>query len=132
MQKHPYAEILKAIADGQVIEFLTSSEKEWVRIPTEEALRLIYVGTDRPLRVKPRTISINGYDVPEPVREPLKDDQLYYYPVLSENIYYDTYHWYMDGDEQDMKLLNSGLIHLTAEAAELHAKSLLSFTKTKE
>lgn len=78
-------------------------------------------------RRKPRTININGHEVPEPVREPLKDKQDYYITRLSHDRMYSLYAW--ESDCVDHYFLENGLIHLTQEAAIAHAKALLSFTK---
>ena len=76
--------------------------------------------------IKPKTININGYEVPEPVRTRLNDGDTYYIPdVLSYDFYISD--WWSNTD-QDLKFLNLGLIHLTKEAAIQHAKALLSFT----
>ena len=74
----------------------------------------------------PKTIRIGEYDVPEPVREPLEDDKEY---------------WGVDPTAEELALkykwrntlfcnlrLRRGLIHLTKEAAVIHAKALLSLT----
>ncbi len=78
-------------------------------------------------RRKPRTININGFEVPEPVREPLKTDTDYYYPHFgSSSLICDSVWWH---DDCDARRLKSGIIHLTKEAAAIHAKALLSFTQ---
>ncbi|MBE8596816.1 hypothetical protein [Xenorhabdus sp. BG5] len=76
-------------------------------------------------RLKPRTIKIGEYDVPEPVREPLEELTMYYIPDICGN-YADAICW--DGDEQDTIWLQRGLIHLDRESAELHAKALIALT----
>ena len=78
-------------------------------------------------RRKPRTININGHDVPEPVRESLDKEDEYYTISVSSKDAIATYSW--NGDSVDCRLLRLGLIHLTREAAEIHAKALLSFTE---
>ncbi len=74
------------------------------------------------------TININGFDVPEPCREPLEYGTEYYKVSLSFNKY-NRYVW--GGDEIDHYHLSNGLIHLTKKAAKKHSKALRSFTKTK-
>ncbi len=78
-------------------------------------------------RRKPRTININGFEVPEPVREPLEYRQDYYMPSIAFDPGTDHHTW--RGDKYDDEWLARGLIHLTKEAAETHAKALLSFTQ---
>lgn len=79
-------------------------------------------------RRKQKTIIINGFEVPEPVREPLPIGQIYYkinlYPADRAK---SVSKWL--GGTTEMDYLRLGLIHLTQEAAELHAQALLSFTK---
>ena len=83
-------------------------------------------------RRKPRTIRIGDYDVPEPVRESLEDGQVYFaVALLVREDKVPAYKLEWEGDLIDIRLLEQGRIHLTKEAAELHAKALLSFTKQK-
>lgn len=77
-------------------------------------------------KIKPKTININGFEVPEPIRKPLSFKEVYYIAVLTENLYY-CQEW--ADSTKDMKNLKAGIVHLTKEAAEIHAKALLSFTK---
>lgn len=81
-------------------------------------------------RRKPKTININGHEVPEPVRSPLEKDTIYYVPIL---------HWVDKCDESrwgahklDLVFLKRGLIHLSEEAASKHAEALLSFTRIEK
>lgn len=78
-------------------------------------------------RRKPKPININGYEVPEPVREPLECDQEYWTVEFIGADLSDAYTW--EGDDIDKRYLKRGVIHLTKEAAVLHAKALLSFTE---
>jgi len=86
-------------------------------------------GNDLKHRRKPKTININGYDVPEPVREPLVSGIGYAYPSTS-SLGCGTSTW--SGEETDMKRLSAGIIHLTREDAQLHLNALLSFTENKD
>ncbi|EJD6037747.1 hypothetical protein M0J18_RS04770 [Morganella morganii] len=76
-------------------------------------------------RLKPRFIDINGHQVPEPVREPLKIGQVYWLVRIHGAI--DSFEW--EGDHACNAWLERGLIHLTEEAAEAHRVALLSFTQ---
>jgi hypothetical protein len=82
-------------------------------------------------RRKPRTININGHEVPEPVREPLSEGYAYYY-VSFASLYTangaSEAHWYEAAGVSRLRL-DKGIIHLTREAAEIHAEALLSFTE---
>lgn len=83
-------------------------------------------------RRKPKTILINGFEVPEPVREPLKDGQEYWLADTSTSNGSTTYGCMWRGDGYDYKWLDAGLIHLTKEAAQIHIDALLSFTRRDE
>ena len=75
-------------------------------------------------RRKPKTITVNGIEVPEPIREELKNLERYYlaYPFSEE--LYSEYYW--TGAKPDKLWLENGLIHSTREAAIAHAKAMLA------
>ena len=81
------------------------------------------------VEIKKRTININGFEVPEPERKPLKLNQTYYLTDLTELCQSD-FVW--EDDFDDNKWLKTGMIHLSKENAILHANALLSFTKKEE
>jgi hypothetical protein len=84
-------------------------------------------------RRKPKVILINGFDVPEPVREPLAIGQEYFIPLIA-NLFVMSQHYELHiwiGGHIDNCWLKKGLIHLTKEAAETHGKAILSFTEKK-
>ena len=130
MPKHPYAENMALYAQDAM-----ETDKPWERWqfrvldgdPWVDCTVSISWGLDLQYRRKPRTITINGIEVPEPVREPLEIEQKYFFPYPAYTDRTDWYEW--SGDSVDNQLLNDGLIHLTEEAARAHAEALLSFTK---
>ena len=76
-------------------------------------------------KVKPRTININGYEVPEPTRvKPRLGDKFYTVYLSAGTVECFTF----DGSIPSNRWFNQGLAHKTREAAELHLKALLSFT----
>jgi len=77
----------------------------------------------------PKTININGHEVPEPMREKPEIESRYWFvdPVLDDF----THDYYWADDETDNLLLSRGLCHTTKEAAIAHAKALFSFTEMK-
>ena len=84
-------------------------------------------GTDRLYRSKPRTININGFEVPEPLRDAPSDGETCYIVNLTENRAYCVI---LCGTfSLCQQWLKSGIIHSTKEAAEIHLKALLSFTQ---
>ena len=83
---------------------------------------------DNEYRRKPKVILINGYEVPEPQRVPLKDGEIYWTFTFHGSVF--NLHWF--GDIDDYNFLKNGVIHLTKEAAEKHFNALKSFTAQKE
>lgn len=78
-------------------------------------------------RRKLKTIRIGEFDVPEPLRTALAVGTSYYVAEI-EAIDLSCYsHW--GNDELDQRWLERGLIHLTKDAAELHAMALISLSK---
>ena len=73
----------------------------------------------------PKTININGFEVPEPCRVNLTKGETYFLVSTSDK---ETQESEWDDDKHDIRWLRAGLIHKTREAAELHLKALLSFT----
>lgn len=89
----------------------------------------VLIAKPNALSLKPKTININGFEVPEPVREPLNEGNRYY---MADTTSLMNTEFVWDNDETDYNALEAGIIHLTKEAAELHAKALLSFTRKKD
>ena len=81
-------------------------------------------------RRKPPTININGFEVPEPCCSLGIGDEFYWPAIGRFGCDSDLFHtgaW--TGHKSHRRLLGRGLLHRTREAAELHAKALLSFTQ---
>ena len=84
---------------------------------------------DWTLTPKPRTITINGIDVPSPEVVAPAVGTRYWWPDLFGGVMSTYSTWY--NDKQDKQALARCIVHLTEEAAIKHAEALLSFT-TKE
>ena len=82
----------------------------------------------RKYRRKPKVIMINGHEVPEPHRTPLKDGEVYWALTLFSRA--TSLRW--KDDDFDNSYLENGFIHLTRDAAEKHFNALKSFTAQKE
>ena len=82
----------------------------------------------RKYRRKPKTIQINGHEVPEPHRTPLKDGEVYW--VLSLFSGATSLRW--TDDDFDNSYLENGFVHLTEEAAKKHYEAIRSFTAKGE
>ena len=82
-------------------------------------------------RRKAKTININGYDVPEPVRQPLDMGDQYY--LVGHFHIYEYHHKRVWKDTSgDHYYLNLGVIQRSVADAELHTEALLSFTENKD
>ena len=78
---------------------------------------------DDRLRRRPRTITIAGIEVPEPMWEaPLAGAQ-YFVPHLTTPALSAQYHW--DDDAVAQRNFSRGLCHHTPEAAKQHARALI-------
>ena len=75
-------------------------------------------------RRKPKTITVNGIEVPEPIREEPKVGEKYFLVDLASPTLVNDYPW--SGHRYATEWLNKGLVHLTEEAAIAHAKALLA------
>jgi len=129
MTAHVHAESM-----AQYAEDARETEKPWERWEIEigkEWWPLSKMAEWHPqfkYRRKPRTININGHEVPEPLREEPANGQSLYSPAFFNSESFQVTYWHATRVQQDW--LSQGLFHLTREAAELHAKALLSFTKS--
>lgn len=129
---HPYAHVLHAIAEGREIQFRWPNG-EIEDVPIAEVLMVIVGGkaaAPDEFLVKPLTITINGFKVPEPLREMPPDGTVVYWP----NFHYTTRRSSVVGSCPNASgpdlaaMLRCGLLHLTQEAARAHAQALISFT----
>lgn len=80
-------------------------------------------------RLKPKTIRIGNYDVPEPMREK-PEIGTHYYAVnfaCSDGVIMDIWH----NKSADNQRLEYGVCHSTRENCIIHAKALFSFSEVK-
>jgi hypothetical protein len=76
----------------------------------------------------PQTLNINGHEVPMPLYARPDGVEVVYAPiVLMPHLYVAMRTWAIAHDEWRL-----GIYHLTAEAAVLHAKAILSFSERKK
>jgi hypothetical protein len=81
---------------------------------------------------KPRTITVNGIEVPEPVRNrPDEGDELWAADVTADDdgAPVRLFVWFDDGF--DNRIFRRGLIHRTREAAEAHVRALLAASEVR-
>lgn len=126
-QEHKHAIILRAIADGKQIQ-VGRANGTWAGITAQEALSHIIHYSDV-LRIKPKTILINGMEVPEPVQKPLSMNESYFYVCIPRKG--DAFESTWVNDAADRYRLKLGVIHTSMESAKAHAEALLSFTQQR-
>lgn len=81
-------EALIALANGENVEFEVPSQKEWRNIKSDSWDLDIILNNKfgHKFRLKPRTITINGIDIPAPF-EPKEGEWFYFIKADSENGY---------------------------------------------
>ncbi len=76
-------------------------------------------------RRKPRTHTVNGFEVPEPMRDAPQRGARYWVPVIDAEDYAASTYWSgADHDTYDTRCLERGLVHATKEAAIANAKAM--------
>ena len=85
---------------------------------------------DYSYRHKLQTIRIGEHDVPEPLRRVPEEGTFVFAPAVERELLFYSMAW----DSHDLWCsinLTRGLVHLTREAAEQHARALLAFTQAQ-
>ena len=82
---------------------------------------------DYEYRQIPKTININGHEVPEPMREKPELGTEYYFITSSEKDGTRKDIWC--GADDDINRMNNGVCHLTRDNCIAHAKALFSFSE---
>lgn len=81
-------------------------------------------------RRKPRTVTINGFEVPTPYQGMMEEGRAFFIACAETKGY--TYEDRWNGGSGQQQWRKRGLTHLTQEAAALHGKALSSFTEQGE
>lgn len=116
-----YKEILQAIIAGESIQRLHPYSQEWVDVKDLETVISIMYNASDALRIKPRTIIVNGVDVPAPMRTKPGRGSVFYTATFSPH----TEITWTDCD-WDNTHLDAGLCHSTPEAAVVHWDAMIS------
>ena len=110
--------ITAAAAAGKVAQYL-ASDGNWYTITGV----FVYPNKYRVKPEEPKTIKVNGFDVPEPMREAPADYTQYFSADTNELDYYYENSWV--ATPLETRWLLRGLLHSTKEAAVAHAKAML-------
>ena len=124
-------EALIALANGECVEYTNSCTPSWHELSVSGvSINEIISPKFNKFRLKPHTITINGIEVPAPEKnddpdlELLEYDQDYWLVDLANYPEYVCAHnW--KGDPPEYAWADRGLIHLSKDAALLHAKALI-------
>lgn len=109
-------DLIKAFVDGEKISVYDYSGDE----------SYTFIGNIKDYKIKPKTITVNGFEILAPVRVELNDNEYYYIPSptnFNKDVFSECFVW--DSDNSDKMFLERGLIHLTKENATAHAKAML-------
>lgn len=107
-------ETKRVLTDGWC-EFMPQFEETWLRDVDHPG-----IGKGWEFRIRSRKISINGVEVPEPLRvAPAYGTTVWMVSLPS----WSAHTWL--GNSNDQAWLRTGLLHATEEAARAHAEALL-------
>jgi hypothetical protein len=129
---HPYAEILRAIADGETVQWQNGAG-EWCSQGPDMTLFEIR-GRAFPLgryRIKPRTIRVGEVDVPEPMREaPARGKEYWVIDASHSNFTGAKLRW--SNDDVDNRLIERGICYDNPTDAETAGRAIAAlFAKDK-
>lgn len=81
-------------------------------------------------RIAPRTILVNGVEVPAPEKDAPKDGDRYFSPsVTMAHSFSEHYTW--DGSDFDQSALDRGVVYLNEDHAVARAKAMLITQEVK-
>lgn len=115
--------LVKEIAEGGVVQYKSASG-EWIDKTEFEFL------PQSEYRIKPRTIKIGDFDVPEPMRVEPESDAFVYCATPHLDCAVTGFHW--TGNHSEKLLLRRGMIHASTESAKIHAGAIISLTAENE
>ena len=125
-QPHPHAASMLLYAQDAA-----ETDKPWERweykpgvTGFKECLKHPEWNADFKYRRKPKTITVNGIEVPEPAREAPKMGEKFFVVTLTSPTLVNDYLW--TTHRYNTQWLSKGLVHLTEEAAIAHAKAMLA------
>lgn len=129
---HPQAELIRQFYEEFIEDAHAYKNWEWHDHKLGEWERCHCNPEFKPtqlFRRKPKTIRIVcEFDIPAPMRVAPENGTRYWVPKLHTGSVM-TALWTWNGDSVDSESLESGICHLTREAAEFHCKALLALTK---
>ena len=132
MTKHIHAESMALYAKDAA-----ETDRPWERWEISTDSENWFELYDNPLwrlnskyRRKQKAININGFEVPEPYRGEMENEQKYWVLCPFYPLGYCKYSW--QNSDSDNNAMKHGFVHLDQESAEKQAEALLSFTKQEK
>ena len=115
----------------QVFHTVTGVKKLWEELIDENYFGALISGADKiySFRIAPKTILVNGVEVPAPEKEAPPVDTEYFVPHCLDRDAYEAFYWAQD--ELDARLLERGLVYLDKESAIARAKAMLITQEVK-
>lgn len=122
-----HASIIKALLDGKTIQMCSKPVESsgWFDLTPDQALYHIAVASpSNEYRIKPEYIMIGDVKVPKPLTDAPEHGTVLYYPDIT-HVELVGVMTYLRSGEYPHRLLTRGMLHLTREAAEAHAKAMI-------
>lgn len=116
------SDVVVSAANGEIIQ-ISYDGKTWAD-KTELAFDSSYK-----YRIKPRTIKIGDFDVPEPMRVAPDSGCEYFVVEALSDVPAASQVW--NGMDCEKRWLSMGLCHKSKESAIAHAKALIALTSVK-
>lgn len=122
-QEHKYAQVLRWIADGEELQ-TQCGNGDWFDTEHNGALMDICEGLNPGrFRIKPRTIRVNGVEVPAPERVAPNEGAAYYVATPHNEEFCSETTW--TSHRLALLWLSRGLVYLRKEDAISRAKAML-------
>lgn len=121
-QRHKWADVIIAMANGQEVEYRRDGEEKW----WSAKVNGVDPFTDPQFnwRITPRTIKIGGIEVSEPImKEPQRGARIFVPNPLAGNLFANLL--WLPEVQQAPIIMQRGLVHLTADDAITHAKAMI-------
>ena len=126
MQKNVHEKLILRYAQDWVLsetpwrfwQLEIENEKTWVTLEK-------HPDWDPGVKYRRKPLEINGREVPEPLRFPLKDGEVYSYVDFESDTFVSYRTW--NDNHVNLERLHKGICHLDEASAAAHAKALLSF-----
>lgn len=120
-----------ASSNGEVVQASCDNGNTWFDMDecdtSDPALQFDFGDYD--YRIKPRTIKIGDFDVPEPMRIPPVGGKEVFSPMPASKDMYWSWPWW--GSEADLSAMNRGVVHNNKDSAITHSLAIISLTSAK-